>query len=61
MMAMTMLESLSLLSLTSCEARMEVAAVVALEAFVAEHVRLLLRPFVEVALLPFADLSSSNY
>lgn len=61
MMAMTMLESLSLLSLTSCEARMEVVAVVALEAFVAEHERLLLRPFVKVALLPFADLSSSNY
>jgi hypothetical protein len=53
MMAMTMLESLSLLSL-SCEARMEAVAVVALEAFVAERVRLLLRPFVEVVLLPFA-------
>ena len=33
---------------------MEVVAVVALEAFVAEHERLLLRLFVEVVLLPFA-------
>lgn len=33
---------------------MEAVAVVALEGFVAEHARLLLRPFVEVALLPFA-------